>query len=132
MRHMWKNTVSPCLPAQVFPATVFAQKTTGAVVQLPFEPWPDNVPDGPPFAGSMVPIPAANPLYPLRRRCAAVDLHCHAQDNLVVGMGTLEDDAKPFAAGNCPDTHFHARRCHGFGIKGTGTSVDPWIEAFDG
>nr|WP_253950873.1 alpha/beta hydrolase [Novosphingobium sp. SG751A] len=54
-----------------------------------------------------------------------------AQDDLAVGQGVPDYYAKLFAAGYRPETHLYARGGHGFGMKGTGTTVDHWIEEFD-
>lgn len=54
-----------------------------------------------------------------------------AQDDLAVGLGVRDYYAKLFAAGYRPETHLYARGSHGFGMKGTGTTVDHWIEEFD-
>lgn len=100
---------------------------------------------GLPFPASTPPIPQANLPFPegtpkepwlQPRPTPAPDalppvFIAMAQDDLAVGVGVRDYYAKMFAAGYRPETHFYARGAHGFGLKGTGTTVDHWIEEFD-
>lgn len=100
---------------------------------------------GLPFPASMPPIPAANLPFPpgtpkepwLQPKPTPAPnalpplFIAMAQDDLAVGVGARDYYAKLFAAGYRPETHLYARGGHGFGMKGTGTTTDHWIEEFD-
>lgn len=100
---------------------------------------------GLPFPAGMPPIPAANLPFPpgtpkepwlQPRPTPAPDVLppifiAMAQDDLAVGGGVRDYYAKLFEAGYRPETHLYARGGHGFGMMGTGLTVDHWIEGFD-
>lgn len=100
---------------------------------------------GLPFPASMPPIPQANLPYPpgtpkepwlQPKPTPAPDalpplFLAMAQDDLAVGVGVRDYYGKLLAAGYHPETHLYTRGGHGFGLRGTGTTVDHWIEEFD-
>lgn len=106
-----------------FAGLIYGLPFPGAMPSIPPAnlPYPPGTPTQPWLQPP--PTPAPDALPPL--------FLAMAQDDLAVGVGARDYYDKLFAAGYRPETHLYARGGHGFGMKGTGTTVDHWIDEFD-